>query len=234
VEPPQLELDVDPAIERGLRAAEARGKDTAKSWMADHEHGTIGQFQRYLIAATGLPPDAATQREELAKLHEIAALRTEAGVKETQWIDQKSGTMWRGLIDDFGKSGAAQAKQGEATLKRANEVSLLVSGIVKKRTDRPRPYQFDSTLAPVPNMTHAIGSSFPSGHAAKAFAMATVFGELEPKRSDDYRKLAEQISFSRSYGAVHYPSDIQAGAFLGAAVGQFLNAQRNDGALPRS
>jgi membrane-associated phospholipid phosphatase len=62
------------------------------------------------------------------------------------------------------------------------------------------------------------GSSFPSGHAAAAFSVATVVAH----RYQDHRwvpwavyGLATAVSFSRVTSSAHFPSDV----FLGAALG---------------
>jgi membrane-associated phospholipid phosphatase len=66
--------------------------------------------------------------------------------------------------------------------------------------------------------------SFPSGHTAAAFAVATVFAER-------YRRhrwapwvaygLAGAIGFSRVSSQAHFPSDVFLGAALGTSIGHF-------------
>jgi undecaprenyl-diphosphatase len=63
--------------------------------------------------------------------------------------------------------------------------------------------------------------SFPSGHAAAAFSTAVILG-LTLRRTGWWLGLltgAGLIALSRVYLGVHYPSDILAGAVLGASVG---------------
>jgi membrane-associated phospholipid phosphatase len=68
-------------------------------------------------------------------------------------------------------------------------------------------------LARVPAST-----SFPSGHAASAFAFATAFG-LERRRARvPLGALATAVAASRVYTGVHYPGDVLVGAVIGAAV----------------
>jgi len=57
--------------------------------------------------------------------------------------------------------------------------------------------------------------SFPSGHTAGAFMMATLFQYFYPALSIPLYSTASAIGFSRVYNGVHYPSDVLAGTFLG-------------------
>ena len=58
--------------------------------------------------------------------------------------------------------------------------------------------------------------SFPSGHTAAAFVMATLISFYYPSFSLLAYTLASVIGFSRVLLGVHFPSDIVAGALLGS------------------
>ncbi len=60
--------------------------------------------------------------------------------------------------------------------------------------------------------------SFPSGHAAVAFAAATVFSRYDKKRIVFYYILALLISLSRIYLGCHYITDVVGGAIFGIFV----------------
>ena len=62
-------------------------------------------------------------------------------------------------------------------------------------------------------------SSFPAGHAATAFAGATLLSYLAPRLTPFFMLLAAAIGFSRVYAGVHYPSDVLGGAAIGLLVG---------------
>jgi undecaprenyl-diphosphatase len=94
--------------------------------------------------------------------------------------------------------------------------------IIKALIDRPRPpLRLASFLEP--------GSSFPSGHATNAFALATFFALLAyahlPKGWARTMLmslaflLAALVAFGRVYLGVHYVSDVVAGALLGVLFG---------------
>jgi membrane-associated phospholipid phosphatase len=59
--------------------------------------------------------------------------------------------------------------------------------------------------------------SFPSAHAATSFAGARLYARLGLPAAPLYA-LAAGLAYSRLYLAVHYPSDILAGALLGTGI----------------
>lgn len=63
--------------------------------------------------------------------------------------------------------------------------------------------------------------SFPSGHAAMAFAAATILSLLDAnkKRAVLYVGIAVLISYSRIYLGCHYLLDVLGGAMLGTIIG---------------
>jgi undecaprenyl-diphosphatase len=68
---------------------------------------------------------------------------------------------------------------------------------------------------PLPSST-----SFPSGHAASAFAFATGVGAVLPRDALALRTLAAAVAYSRVHTGVHYPGDVVAGSLLGTALAQ--------------
>jgi membrane-associated phospholipid phosphatase len=93
---------------------------------------------------------------------------------------------------------------------------LIALGI-KVITNRSRPYVDHPD--PEPLLGVALDLSFPSGHAASAFAGATLLAGLAPRFAAPLFALAVAMAWSRVYVGVHYPLDVLAGAILGAAVG---------------
>jgi undecaprenyl-diphosphatase len=79
---------------------------------------------------------------------------------------------------------------------------------------RPRPF----LVLPVQQLTSNNGSSFPSGHAAFFFAMATAIYLYNKKWGIIFFVASGLMAVSRVIGGVHYPLDIIAGALIGAVV----------------
>jgi undecaprenyl-diphosphatase len=61
-------------------------------------------------------------------------------------------------------------------------------------------------------------TSFPSGHAASAFAFAYAVGRHLPLLGLPIRLLAGGVAYSRVHTGVHYPGDVVLGAILGAST----------------
>ena len=74
-------------------------------------------------------------------------------------------------------------------------------------------------------------SSFPAGHAAELFMLATVLSALmqagNPRYADwdvHLARLAARISVNRVIAGVHFPIDLAAGLVLGLTVGRYFVA----------
>jgi undecaprenyl-diphosphatase len=67
-------------------------------------------------------------------------------------------------------------------------------------------------------------TSFPSGHAASAFAFAYAVGRHLPVLGLPIRLLAAGVAYSRVHTGVHYPGDVVLGSILGAATAAMVAA----------
>jgi len=109
--------------------------------------------------------------------------------------------------------------------------SLGVDGVLtyglKKTVNRPRPYvTYPGVINPY---TTEQSRSFPSGHTSLAFTTATALSMKYPKWyviAPTYF-WACSVGYSRMNLGVHYPSDVLAGAILGAGSA-FVTYKIND------
>lgn len=132
---------------------------------------------------------------------------------------EKLGAVWIALallIGVLGHMGVRRAFGLAAFVGLTTLAADALSFLVKDLTHRPRPFIAHPQIDPL----YAVhSSSFPAGHAATAFAGAVLLSSLRPRLAPWFLLLAAAIGFSRVYVGVHYPTDVLAGAALGAAVG---------------
>ena len=88
-----------------------------------------------------------------------------------------------------------------------------VTELIRLFYNRPRPFEVLEGIHQLAN--HVSGGSFPSGHAALAFAVATVVWFYYPKTSILFFLVALSIGMGRVAAGVHWPSDILGGALVG-------------------
>lgn len=134
-----------------------------------------------------------------------------------RWVRRYSklgehGAVWLAL----GATGAlADASRRRRWIRATTCVGLAygISTSIKLAIGRKRP-----AIEDLPHlMATPTGLSFPSSHSTSSFAAARAYGRLLP--APPLYAAAATMAFSRLYLGVHYPSDVAAGAALGAVVG---------------
>jgi len=99
-------------------------------------------------------------------------------------------------------------------------ISLLATiGLVELLKDlinRPRPQEVLNGIFIMGQI--GLGFSFPSGHAATAFVLASVFSSAYKRFTVALFILATSVGISRIYLGFHYPSDVIVGAAIGTTV----------------
>lgn len=159
------------------------------------------------------------QNFEVRLLDKLSQERTESQSKNLQFITDAA---------DYVALGSVATQLGIGLLSKNKEVTEkgVLSGVallgtysvgylLKKSINRPRPYE---THPFINNYRLENDESFPSGSAAVAFSMATSLTVNYPKWyvAVPAYGFATAVGYSRMRLGVHYPSDVLAGAALGA------------------
>ncbi|MFF5975911.1 phosphatase PAP2 family protein [Streptomyces sp. NPDC012769] len=146
------------------------------------------------LRARGRRPAVAAAARALSHGGEHAALWLAAGLTAAALDPPRRGGWLRGTA----LIGAAH----------------LASSAVKRVVRRPRPCPEEYA----PLVRTAGRYSFPSSHAGSAAAAAVAFTALHPPARSVAVPAAAAMCLSRLVVGVHYPTDVAAGALLGAAV----------------
>jgi membrane-associated phospholipid phosphatase len=114
---------------------------------------------------------------------------------------------------------AAKRRLPTAALAAAGAAAVAegLTVMIKHVTERARPPLADSSIEALVSLPAS--TSFPSGHAATAFAAATAVGMIYPRFRAPLLALAGMVALSRVYLGVHFWSDVFVGSLLGIAVG---------------
>jgi membrane-associated phospholipid phosphatase len=99
----------------------------------------------------------------------------------------------------------------------------------RRRPARARPALFVDRHVPMPGST-----SFPSGHAASAFAFAYAVGRHLPALAVPIRLLAAAVAYSRVHTGVHYPGDVVIGSVAGSGTAAMVAAVADRAARSRA
>jgi undecaprenyl-diphosphatase len=134
------------------------------------------------------------------------------------------GKLWFATAAAFalfgGPDGRHAAQRGLVALGIASGFANLVA---KPLGGRGRPTRPESGELERRHVKTPRSSSFPSGHAASAFAFATAAGNAQPVLSAPLRAIATLVGYSRIHTGVHYPADVLAGAFIGVSAAELAS-----------
>jgi membrane-associated phospholipid phosphatase len=120
-----------------------------------------------------------------------------------------------GVLGTVGGHGGRRAAVRGLTAIGAT--SIFANLILKPVFTRRRPRR--STVIAGRGTRMPTSGSFPSGHAASAFAFAAAVTVDLPRLAFPLYALATAVAYSRVHTGVHYPSDVMAGTVLGLTVG---------------
>jgi undecaprenyl-diphosphatase len=130
-----------------------------------------------------------------------------------------------------GERGRRAALEGVAAIGVASAtINLGVKQVARRRRPvREQPAPFEDRNVPMPS-----SPSFPSGHAASAFAFAYAVGRHLPLLAVPIRLLAAAVAYSRVHTGVHYPGDVVIGSVAGAGTAAMVAAVADRAARSRA
>ncbi len=114
-----------------------------------------------------------------------------------------------------GRPGRQAAVNGLASIAFSSAVvNLLLKPLSRRRRPDRRAHEVSSSR----HVAMPRSTSFPSGHAASAFAFAGGVGIALPRTGLPLTVTAALVAYSRVHTGVHYPSDTIAGSVIGAGL----------------
>lgn len=180
----------------------------------------------------GVPEDRTPRAARYRSIRELAALDKaiykSIAVVPTPSLDRNLARLsdaanhskiWlitAGVLAAFGgRRGRNAAVIGVASVGIASAVSNIA---LKRVFPRRRPDREGVTVPAERWVRMPMSGSFPSGHAASAFAFASAVGTTIPPLSLPLHLAAAAVAYSRIHTGVHYPGDTIAGALIGTAA----------------
>ncbi|MEQ8654430.1 MAG: phosphatase PAP2 family protein [Kiloniellales bacterium] len=138
------------------------------------------------------------------------------------------------MLSFYGAIGFLNAQRSKWTmmlLEAVDNATTTLEMRVKHHFSCPRPIDFTTKVQPV--IQTPSHSSYPSGHATEAFALATMLAALMSQAENAQQglneqpmlyRVAERIAVNRTVAGVHFPVDSAHGALLGIAIAEVIIA----------
>jgi hypothetical protein len=178
-----------------------------------------------LVLLVGIPASlwaqSGLQRLDERILEDLAAGRTEGQTRLWRFVSNANNYVNAGipvtvLVDGLIRNDDRTKRNG-LYMAASTATTYLLNLAIKQLVRRPRPFITDTRLVPV----YRPGEySFPSGHTSSVFSAMTALSRAYPKWYVIAPSFlwATGVGYSRMYLGVHYPTDVTAGAVLGAGT----------------
>ena len=166
-----------------------------------------------------LPPppaqDSTTTKAELAEVHRVEQSRTPEQVTAAEYDDHHEDIFLYAKV--LGPNYMADALPLTALLSARirNDAGLLNSPL-KAYFQRPRPYNFDTSLHPICDTNKDF--SYPSGHTLNGYLFGFVLLQMVPEKRTEVLARADEYGENRVVCEAHYPSDLEASRRVAYAI----------------
>jgi len=175
----------------------------------------------YIFCFTGVRAQSRADKFDLRVLQRIETTRSENETRILKAISDANnyvnlavpaGLLVGGILDHN-----KDMRQNALYVASSTASTAVLNLALKKIFRRPRPFQMHVSLTPVYKPSQY---SFPSGHTSASFSTATALTMAYPKWYVAAPSFlwAGTVGYSRMYLGVHYPTDVAAGAILGAGT----------------
>ena len=126
------------------------------------------------------------------------------------------------------KIEASQSPQLAELIERVMNSAYYAIADAKKYFKRTRPFVYfnEPTSIPQEEESHRSTFSYPSAHAAMAWAAALVLAELLPEHQDDILQTGYEIGQSRVITGYHFQSDVDAARIAASTAVARLHADK--------
>lgn len=177
----------------------------------------------FLNPASPIFREALPQPPSPGSLAAQSDLETVLQVQAWRTPDQVALAQRLVMEDPFSFSEVLGAQFNNANFPRTADLlktvltdSYAVSLTLKDVFTRKRPHLEDPRVKPCVELSTS--PSYPSGHSTRAYLTATLLAGLFPERKEALLAFARKAAWARVQGGIHYPTDLEGGRLLAAAL----------------
>lgn len=174
---------------------------------------------------TGGEPEGGDWQDELVRLDN--AVYSAIAHTPTPMVDRvfrrisraaDHSKLWLGSAGILALTGPRGRRAASDGLASVALTSLVVNLLLKPLAGRRRPDRRSYSVPLGRRVRMPVSRSFPSGHAASAFAFANGVGMEAPEVGNGLTFAAALVAYSRVHTGVHYPGDVLVGSLIGTGL----------------
>jgi membrane-associated phospholipid phosphatase len=174
---------------------------------------------------TGGEPEGGDWQDELVRLDN--AVYSAIAQTPTPMLDRvfrrisraaDHSKLWLGSAGILALTGPRGRRAASDGLASVALTSLVVNLLFKPLAGRRRPDRRSYSVPPGRRVRMPVSRSFPSGHAASAFAFVNGVGMEAPEVGSGLTFAAGLVAYSRVHTGVHYPGDVLVGSLIGTGL----------------